>query len=274
MPRIDRALTEASTPADLARRLAGIRRVYGDLAFEQFQRSHICVIGIGGVGSWAAEALARSGIGRITLIDLDNVAESNVNRQIHALTGEFGKAKVTAMHERILAINPHCQVDEIEDFVTPDNLPATLDRAYDFIIDCTDHFRTKAAIIAYCRRHKFRLITIGGAGGQTDPTRIRTADLSKTEHDGLLSKVRKLLRSDYHFPRNPQRRFDIPCVYSEEQLVYPDRNGGLCREKPANLDSGLGCAGSFGSVMTVTATFGMVAVAYVLKRLSRRAHHR
>ena len=139
---------------DQERRLGGIRRLYGEKAVENFLRSHVCVIGIGGVGSWAAEALARSGIGQITLIDLDNVAESNVNRQVHAVSGEFGKAKITAMHERILLINPDCQVNEIEDFVTIDNLPEMLNRDYDFIIDCTDNFRTKAALIAYCKRNK------------------------------------------------------------------------------------------------------------------------
>jgi len=254
---------------DQERRLGGIRRLYGEKAVEKFLRSHVCVIGIGGVGSWAAEALARSGIGQLTLIDLDNVAESNVNRQAHAVSGEFGKAKITAMHERVLLINPDCQVNEIEDFVTIDNLPEMLDRDYDFIIDCTDNFRTKAALIAYCKRNKLKVITIGGAGGQTDPTHIKVCDMKKTEHDGLLSQVRKLLRQKYDFPRNPKRRFYIPCVYSEEQLLYPTTDGGVCKEKPDGSNaSGLNCEGGFGSVMTVTATFGMAAVSHVLKKLA------
>ncbi len=254
---------------DQERRLGGIRRLYGKKATDHFLQSHVCVIGIGGVGSWAAEALTRSGIGEITLIDLDNVAESNVNRQIHALNGEFGKPKVTAMHERILQINPDCKVHEIEDFVTPENLPEMIDRNYDFVIDCSDNYRTKAAMIAYCRRNRIKIITVGGAGGQTDPTLIKTADLSRTAHDGLLSKVRKLLRTNYNFPRNLRRRFDIPCVYSEEQLVWPTSDGHVCAQKPGDANaSGLSCEGGFGSVMTVTATFGMVAVSYVLKRLA------
>lgn len=254
---------------DQERRLGGIRRLYGDKALNKFLQSHVCVIGIGGVGSWATEALARSGIGQITLIDLDNIAESNVNRQIHAVSGEFGKPKVTAMHERVLLINPDCQVNEIEDFITPDNCQEMLDHGYDFIIDCTDNFRTKAALITYCKRNKLKVITLGGAGGQIDPTRIRIADLSRTEHDGLLSKVRKLLRADYNFPRNPTRRFDIPCVYSKEQPVYPTPDGGVCQQKPDGSNaSGLNCEGGFGSVMTVTSTFGMMAVSYVLKKVS------
>jgi len=254
---------------DQERRLGGIRRLYGENSVEKFLRSHVCVIGIGGVGSWAVEALARSGIGQLTLIDLDNLAESNVNRQIHAVSGEFGKPKVSAMHERVKLINPHCKVFEIEDFVTVDNLPEMLDRDYNFIIDCTDNFRTKAALIAYCKRNKLKVITNGGAGGQTDPTRVRIVDLSKTEHDGLLSKVRKLLRTDYNFPRNPKRRFDIPCVYSDEQLVYPTQDGGICKQKPVGSNaSGLNCEGGFGSVMTVTSTFGMAAVSYVLNILA------
>lgn len=257
---------------DQERRLGGIRRIYGDKPYEKFLKSHICVIGIGGVGSWAAEALARSGIGQITLIDLDNLAESNVNRQIHALSGEFGKAKVAAMHERILLINPDCKVHEIEDFVSIDNLQEMLDRDYDYIIDCTDNFRVKSAMIAYCRRNKLKIITIGGAGGQVDPTQVKISDLSRTQHDGLLSKIRRHLRQDYNFPRNPKRRFDIPCVYSEEQQVYPTAEGGVCQQKPEGSNAnGLNCEGGFGSVMTVTSTFAMAAVSHVLKKLASNA---
>ncbi len=254
---------------DQERRLGGIRRIYGDKAYENFLISHVCVIGIGGVGSWAAEALARSGIGNITLIDLDNLAESNVNRQIHAVSGEFGKPKVTAMHERILLINPDCKVTEIEDFVSMDNLQEMLNQDYDFIIDCTDNFRLKAAMIAFSRRNKLKLITVGGAGGQVDPTKVRVSDLNKTLHDSLLSQVRKLLRAGYNFPRNPKRRFYVPCVYSEEQQVYPTPDGDVCKQKPdGSKASGLNCEGGFGSVMTVTSTFAMAAVSHVLKKIA------
>jgi tRNA A37 threonylcarbamoyladenosine dehydratase len=259
----------AVSTADLERRFAGIDRLYGRQALARFRQAHVCVLGIGGVGSWAAEALARTAIGQLTLIDLDHVAESNINRQLHALTGTLGMAKVQVMAERVLQINPACKVTAIEDFLTVENLDTLMAEKFDYIIDCIDGFRTKARLIAYCRSNKCRIITVGGAGGQTDPTRIRIADLSRTEHDALFSKTRKLLRQDYGFPTNLQRRFDIPCVYSMEQPVFPAENGEVSPEKPgAETVSDLSCAGGLGSAMTVTASFGLVAAAHVLGKLS------
>lgn len=254
--------------ADDDRRFGGIARLYGKAALERFFRSNVCVVGVGGVGSWAAEALARSGIGEITLIDLDHVAESNVNRQIPALDGQFGRAKVEVMGERMRAIHPDCQIHLVEEFVAEDNLERLIPADYDFVIDCIDAFRTKAALIAYCRRRKVRVITVGGAGGQLDPLQIRVADLSRAVHDPLLAKTRRLLRREYHFPRNLKRRFDVPCVYSMEQPRYPAEDGEVCRERPrAGGLSGLNCAG-FGSAMPVTATFGLTAVAHLLAKLA------
>lgn len=250
------------------RRFGGIRRLYGAAAFERFQNAHVCVIGIGGVGSWAVEALARSAIGKITMIDLDNIAESNVNRQIHALDGNFGKAKILAMRERIHAINPRCQVTLIEDYIEPGNLSSLIPKAFDYVIDCIDNYRTKAALVHYCKRNKIKLITVGGAGGQIDPTCIKLADLSRTEQDALLAKVRKLLRQEYRFSHNPARRFDIPAVYSNEQLRFPTEDGDICYEKKfTETRASLHCGG-LGSVTCVTATFGFVAVAHVLKKLA------
>ncbi len=255
--------------ADMDRRFGGIRRLYGRHALQNFMQSRVCIIGIGGVGSWAAEALARSAIGHITLIDLDHVAESNINRQLHALSGTLGMAKVRVMAERIAQINPHCELDAIEEHLTHDKLDALLDRNYDYIIDCVDGYRIKAALVAHCKRNKFRVITVGGAGGLIDPTRIQVADLSRTEHDALFSKTRQLLRQEYNFPRNLKRRFDIPCVYSLEQPVFPSADGDISTEKPADQKTGgLGCAGRLGSVTAVTATFGMVAAAHVLKKIA------
>jgi tRNA A37 threonylcarbamoyladenosine dehydratase len=260
----------AETGPDLERRFSGIRRVYGRQALTRFMQSHVCVLGIGGVGSWAAEALARSAIGRLTLVDMDHVAASNINRQCHALESSLGMAKVRVMAARIQQINPACQVTAIEEFLTVENLETLLSKRFDYIIDCIDGFRTKARLIAWCRRRRLRLITVGGAGGQTDPTRIRVADLSRTEHDALFSKTRKLLRCEYGFPENLKRRFDIPCVYSEEQPRFPTGGGGISPQKPAaHITGGLNCAGGLGSVMTVTATFGLVAAAHVLKKLSQ-----
>ncbi len=252
---------------DMERRFGGIGRLYGENALEVFRQSHVGIIGIGGVGSWAAEALARSAIGEITLMDLDHVAESNINRQLHALTNTLGMAKVQAMCERIAQINPECKVHAIEEHLALDNLDTLLTGNYNYIIDCVDGFRIKAALIAYCKRNKIRVITVGGAGGQTDPTRIQVADLSRTEHDALFSKTRQLLRQEYNFSRNLKRRFDIPCVYSLEQPVFPSTDGTVSLEKPGNA-GGLNCAGGLGSVTAVTATFGMVAAAHVLKKLA------
>ncbi len=258
------------TEMDYERRFGGIARLYGRHGLERFEQSHICVIGIGGVGSWVVEALARSAVGEITMIDLDNLVESNVNRQIHAMDGTFGKAKVDAMAERVQAINPGCRIHCIEEFITTDNLEQMVDRGFDYVIDCIDSFKVKTALIAHCRRNKIKVITVGGAGGQMDPLKIRLGDLSRTEHDPLLSKTRKQLRKEYNFPRNLKRRFDIPCVYSEEQQVYPDAEGETCLAKSGKqMGTSLNCGG-YGSATAVTATFGFVAVSHVLKRLAGR----
>jgi len=257
---------------DFERRFGGILRLYGQAAFERFQQAHVCVVGVGGVGSWAAEALARSAVGRITLIDLDNVAVSNVNRQIQALGDEFGKAKVAAMAARIHAINPRCVVTQVEEFVTADNLDAMLGRDYDFVIDAIDSARVKAAMIAWCKRNKVKLITSGGAGGRIDPTRIQVADLSRTVQDPLLSRVRTLLRREYGFAKDSEKtdakmKFGVECVFSAEPLKMPTSDAA-CDVDEAAHPAGLNCAG-YGSSMTITATFGLMMVARVLQQLTQ-----
>ncbi|CAG0992961.1 tRNA threonylcarbamoyladenosine dehydratase [Methylophilaceae bacterium] len=249
---------------DFARRFGGVRRLYGDAGLAGFSKAHVCVIGIGGVGSWAAEALARNAVGRITLIDLDNIAESNVNRQLHAVEGEFGKAKVSAMAARIRSINPNCEVHEIEDFITPDNAQNLLARDYDVVLDAIDDARAKVAIAAFCRGRKLPLVMTGGAGGRLDPTRIRSGDLARTTGDRLLAKVRNQLRRDHGFPRGEKAGFGISCIYSDEPVQKP---------KNENCDAdaaitGLNCAG-YGSSVCVTAPFGMAAAALVLNILQQ-----
>ncbi len=251
------------------RRFQGVERVYGQQARGSFDKAHVCVIGLGGVGSWAVEALARSAIGQLTLIDLDNVAVSNINRQIHALDNTVGMPKVEAMQQRIININPLCQTNLIEAFISQDNIQNLITTEFDYVIDCIDNFRLKAALTAHCNRRKIKLILTGGAGGQTDPQRIKIADLSRTEHDPLLAKVRKILRQDYNFPRNLKRRFDVPCVYSDEQLRYPTAGGETTFDKASSqTTTGLNCAQGFGSAMTVTASFGLFAASYVLQKLA------
>ncbi|WP_301103390.1 tRNA cyclic N6-threonylcarbamoyladenosine(37) synthase TcdA [Propionivibrio sp.] len=257
-------MTPEDHGADLARRFGGIKRLYGADAWQRFQGAHVCVVGIGGVGSWAAEALARSAIGKITLIDLDMVAESNVNRQIQALDNAYGKAKTDAMAERILAINPHCRVDCIEDFVSPDNLDQLFDKNFDYVVDAIDQARTKAAMIAWCKAREIPLITVGGAGGQIDPTRIEIADLARTIQDPLLAKVRSLLRKEYGFTRDMKKNFGVPAVFSSEPLRYPE-SATACDEPPTL--TGLNCAG-YGSVVCVTASFGLFAASEILRHLA------
>ena len=248
---------------DNQRRFAGLRRLYGENAVERFRNAHVCIVGIGGVGSWATEAIARSAVGKITLIDLDMVAESNVNRQIHALEGAFGKAKTLAMAERTRAINPSCQVNEIEDFVSADNLETLFSPDFDCVIDAIDQVRIKAAIIALCRRQATPIVTAGGAGGQTDPTRIQLTDLSRTIQDPLLSKVRACLRKEYGFPREAKKKFGVAAVFSSEPVRYPENPD--CEAAPSL--NGLHCAG-YGSSVCVTASFGFFAAAEALRQLA------
>lgn len=251
-------------------RFGGISRLYGEQALNQFTRSHVCVIGIGGVGSWVAEALARSGIGTLTLIDLDDICITNTNRQLHTLAATIGQPKTTVMKDRIHDINPECQCHEIEDFITADNLSDYIDQRFDYVVDAIDSVKAKTALIAYCKRNKIKLITVGGAGGQIDPTQIQVADLAKTIQDPLASKVRSELRRRYHFSKNPKRKFGIECVFSTEQLIYPDGNGHICAAK--NTDNGsmrMDCSGGFGAATHVTASFGMIAASRVLKKLAQ-----
>lgn len=255
-----------SEGADFERRFGGVRRLYGQAALQRFQSAHVCVVGVGGVGSWAVEALARNAIGRLTLVDLDNIAESNFNRQLHALEGDIGKAKITAMAERIQRINPDCQVLQIEEFITPENVQELLgNMRYDGIIDAIDDAKAKAALAAWCRRNNLPLVVAGGAGGRFDATRMKTGDLARAAGDRLLSKVRNLLRRDYEFPKGEKTRFGISCVYSDEPITRPDR----CEDEEGALN-GLSCAG-YGSSVCVTAPFGFTAAGLLLDTLAKTA---
>ncbi len=263
-------MTDQSDNTSLdSRRFKSIYALYGDRGLTALQASHVVVIGVGGVGSWAVESLARNAVGAITMIDMDIVSESNINRQLPALDSTLGMDKTRVMQERIMDINPQCQVSIIDDFVSVKNATSILPEAVTYVLDCIDNFRVKAAIIAHCKRQKIPMLTVGGAGGQIDPTRIKQVDLSRTEHDALFAKTRKLLRQDYNFARNPKRTFGIPCVYSDEQVRYPDGQGGLTKQKPDGSGTGLSCAGGLGSSMQVTTSFAMIAVARIVQDITQ-----
>jgi tRNA A37 threonylcarbamoyladenosine dehydratase len=254
--------------ADQVRRFAGVARLHGTAALQRFAAAHVVVVGIGGVGSWAAEALARSAVGRLTLIDLDHIAESNTNRQIHAIGETYGQAKVQAMAARIMAINPACEVCAVEDFVTPENVAQRIPAA-DAVIDCIDHVEAKAALLAWCVRQGIAAVSCGAGGGRVDPTRIRSADLARASGDPLLAKLRYRLRREHGFPRESGsgrvRRFGVTAVFSDEPVQPPRRDDAV--EPGGATTHGLACSG-YGSSVTVTAPLGFAAAALVLRRLA------
>lgn len=251
-------------------RFGGIDRLYGVGAVERLRDRHVAVIGLGGVGSWAAEALARSAVGRLTLIDADDLCVSNTNRQLPALEGQFGRAKVAAMAERCRAINPAIDVAEVAAFVTPANLESLLGSGFDLVLDACDSFRTKVEMIAWCRRRKQPIVTVGSAGGRTDVTQVRVRDLSRTEHDAMLSLIRKKLRGEFGFPKNRDRYFGVPAVYSLENVRYPQPDGSVCGVRPAlGQDAALklDCGAGLGAATHVTGAFAFAAAGKALDML-------
>lgn len=248
-------------PPDNQRRFGGLERLYGVPGAQRIRGAHVAVVGIGGVGSWAAEALARSGVGRITLIDLDQVAESNINRQIHALTSTVGQAKVVAMRERIAQIHPDCEVHCIEEFVEPDNWPALLPEGVTAVIDACDQVKAKTAMAAHARRNKLLFISVGAAGGKRQAHKVDIDDLSQTTHDPLLAQLRYRLRREHNAPRDG-KKMGVACVFSREAVAPPDASCAL-----DNADGTLNCHG-YGSVVAVTATFGQCAAGWVLDQIA------
>jgi tRNA A37 threonylcarbamoyladenosine dehydratase len=264
-------MTASSLPSETyQQRFAGIRRLYGDTGLETLRQSHVCVIGIGGVGSWAVEALARSGVGKLTLIDMDDVCVTNVNRQIHALSSTIGQSKIEVMAQRVKEINPDCALTLIDDFISEDNIASYLSKEFDYVLDAIDSIKPKTALLAYCKRNKIKVITVGGAGGQSDPTQIKIADLTQTIQDPLAAKLRNNLRRFYQFTKTRGRKFGIECVYSTEQLKYPKADGSVCHAKAeADGSKRMDCATGFGAVTMVTATFGFVAASRIISKLTQ-----
>jgi tRNA A37 threonylcarbamoyladenosine dehydratase len=249
---------------DTARRFGGLARLYGERGAQALARTHGVVVGLGGVGSWAAEALARSGVARLTLIDLDHIAESNINRQVHALDRTLGQAKVQAMRERIAEIHPACEVRCVEDFVSPDNWPQIADLDLDAgqplaVIDACDQMAAKTAMAAWALRSKALFISVGAAGGKRHAHRVDVADLSQVTHDPLLAKMRYDLRKHHGAPREGPMR--VACVFSCEPVMQSPAMCEVDQDRPAQ--GGLNCHG-YGSVVSVTSTFGLCAAGWVL----------
>ncbi|MDG1358577.1 MAG: tRNA threonylcarbamoyladenosine dehydratase [Akkermansiaceae bacterium] len=259
-------------------RFGGIQRLYGKAAMKKFQSAHVCVVGIGGVGSWCVESLARSGIGRITMIDLDEICISNINRQLHAMDGEIGRQKTAAMASRVEAINPECEVVCLETFFSSRNAEEILSNKFDYLIDAIDHANAKSLLLASCCEHDIPVISCGAAGGLRDPSQIQINDISRCYNDTLINKVRKIMRSDYGFPAGADpkkkikgRKFGISCVFSSESPVFEHCNGEVSEAKPvsdSNEPNRLNCVSGFGSITHITATFGLFAVSRCLAELS------
>lgn len=257
----DEAAVVVADDFDAARRFGGLDRLYGGSGAARIKAAHVVVIGIGGVGSWAAEALARSGVGSLTLIDLDHVAESNINRQIHALTETVGQAKVLAMRDRIRRINPACRVTCIEEFVEPDNWPALIQgHSVDAVLDACDQMKAKLAVALWAQRAKVLHVAVGAAGGKRLAHKVDVDDLAFTTHDPLLSQLRYRLRKHHGAPRDG-KKMGVNCVFSREAVAGPDPSCDM------QGDGSLNCHG-YGSVVAVTATFGQCAAGWVLDKLA------
>lgn len=246
-------------PQDEARRFGGLERLYGVAPAQRLRQAHVVVVGIGGVGSWSAEALARSGIARLTLIDMDHIAESNVNRQIHALTSTLGQAKIEAMRERIAQIHPGCRVDLIDDFVSPDNWPGLLTEQPDAVVDACDQVRAKEAMAVWALLEKVPFVCVGAAGGKRLAHQVDVDDLAHVTHDPLLAQLRYQLRKHHGAPK-PGKRIGLRCVFSREAVQGPDASCAI------EGDGSLNCHG-YGSLVGVTATFGMCAATEVMNML-------
>ena len=257
---------------DYNNRFGGIARLYGTAACEILHRSHVVVIGIGGVGCWAVEALARVGIGEISLVDMDEVCINNTNRQLHAMDGEIGRAKIDVMGDRVKAINPNCKLNLIHNFfmksTAEEILGAQSGKNVDYVLDCIDSVKSKCYLLYYCRRNKIPIVSCGGAGGRVDPTKIQIKDMARVRNDPLCAKVRKILRNEYNFPKNPKRRFRIPTVFSPEDVVYPQADGTVCSVKGDN-EGGmkLDCNSGYGTASYITGTFAFLASSHLVQKL-------
>lgn len=256
--------------SDYEARFGALGRLYGRSGLERIQQAHVAVIGLGGVGSWTVEALARSGIGALTLVDMDEVCLSNVNRQLHALNGTVGRSKADVLAERVAQIAPECWVTVENCFFTETTMDRLLAPGFDYIVDAIDATKHKCLLIAESKKRALPLITCGGAGGCVDPSRVQIADLSRTINDPLLLQVRKCLRREYGFPKQSRHKFKVDCVFTDELPVFPMSDGSVRCEREAGTDYRLNCDQGFGSAAFLTGTFGFFMAAEVIKQLASR----
>jgi tRNA A37 threonylcarbamoyladenosine dehydratase len=253
---------------DYLQRFGGLGRLYGTAALPRLQAAHVAIVGVGGVGSWVVEGLARSGIGALTLIDLDDVCVTNVNRQLPALDGNIGRPKVAALAERVHLINPACRVTAVSEYFTEESAARLLEPSYDWVVDCIDLMSNKARVIGECVRRGRPVVTVGGAGGKRDATRIVVSDLGGAHGDELLRQVRKKLRRDYGFAKGEGNHYGIPCVSSQEKPFFPWADGTCSTEPEAGTNLRLDCATGFGTAVFITAAFGFAAAGEVVRRVA------
>lgn len=261
-------LRAMSLSDDYVARFSGLGRLYGTAALPRLHAAHVAVVGVGGVGSWVVEGLARSGIGALTLIDLDDVCVTNTNRQLHAVEGAVGRPKVAVLAERVRAINAECRVTVVTEFFTAQNAERLLATRFDWLVDAIDGMSNKALLIASCVERQQPLLTVGGAGGRRDATRIRVGDLGESQGDDLLRLVRKKLRRDHGFARGEGNTYGIPCVYSNEKPLYPWADGSCSTEPEPGTSLKLDCASGFGTGVFVTGAFGFAAAGEVVRRVA------
>ncbi|QQL43693.1 tRNA threonylcarbamoyladenosine dehydratase [Sulfuriroseicoccus oceanibius] len=256
---------------DPAVRYGGTARLYGRAGFERVRAARVCVIGVGGVGSWVAESLLRSGVGTIGLVDLDDVCMTNTNRQVHALERTVGQPKVEAMRDRLLAIDSAARVETYGRFFTAASSDELLGHDWDFVVDAIDSVRAKCQLIADCVGRRIPMVVCGGAGGKSDPTALRTGDVATATHDPLLKKVRRVLRTEHGFSKAEREAFGVPAVYSVQNPVFPWADGSVCETPEPNQSLRLDCASGFGTACHVTGAFGFAAAAVAMRTLAESA---
>ncbi len=248
-------------------RFSGIGRLYGEDGLMALSKAHFVVIGLGGVGTWAAEALARTGVGELTLIEMDDICVTNTNRQIHALKSFIGQSKNHVLSQRLKEINPEIIIHSIEDFIDQENMTALIGTQHHVVIDAMDAAHIKARLVSYCSALKIRLIVVGSSGGKRNPQLITVADLGRTESDPMLAKVRTQLYRHFNFSRDKNRKFRVDAVYSTEQMAFPKPDGTVCMTKQVMAEGvKLDCAGGFGSSVMVTGSFGFLAATRAIER--------